>query len=116
MATALDPNMIQQLLSRTRSRGEYDEELSEFLSSGQVGVEIALTEGRFAGKGAKQVKTGFDNARKKTNANGLVHAGGQNVKVVAVTPKEGEEGEEHLYLINQALVGQENGSGDTTSA
>lgn len=112
MAQAIDAQMIQALLSKQKSRGDYDADLREFLNSGEAGVEIDLTSGRFAGKRAKQVKVGFDNARKKTNDQGLVHAGGTAVKVVAINDKNDEEGnpkgeqEEHVYLINTSLLGE----------
>jgi|SRR6185295_6755626 len=113
MAQAIDAQMIQALLSKQKSRGDYDADLRDFLSSGNAGVEIDLSSGRFAGKRAKQVKTGFDNARKKTNDQGLVHPGGTLVKVIAINDKNDDEGnpkgeqEEHVYLINTALLGSE---------
>lgn len=113
MANTLDAATIQALLSKQKSRGDYDADLSEFLSSGEAGVEIDLTSGRFAGKRAKQVKVGFDNARKKTNEKGLVHAGGNLVKVIALNSKNDDEGnavnpdDEHVYLINTQLLGGE---------
>lgn len=109
MATTIDAATIQQLLSKQKSRGDYDADLKEFLGSGEAGVEIDLSSGRFAGKRSKQVKVGFDNARKKTNDQGLVHTGGNLVKVIAVNSKDDENGnpvgEEHVYLINTALLG-----------
>jgi len=101
---ALDPTRIQELLAGSRSRGDYDAVLAEFLNSGQTGVEVSLTEGTFAGRRAKQVKIGFDNARKKTNDTGLVHTGGKEVQVVAQSDDDNRENE-HVYLINRALVG-----------
>lgn len=113
MATAIDAQTIQMLLSKSKTRGDYDADLREFLSSGEAGVEIDLSTGRFAGKRAKQVKTGFDNARKKSNDEGLVHPGGKTVKVVAINDKNNDDGtpkgetEEHVYLINTALLGEQ---------
>ena len=114
MANVIDAAQIQELLSRQKSRGDYDADLREFLQSGEAGVEIDLTSGRFAGKRAKMVKVGFDNARKKTNEQGLVHPGGNLVKVIAVNDKNDDEGnpkgevDEKIYLINTALLGGEN--------
>lgn len=103
MANALDMSTIQALLSNQKSRGDYDAELAAFLTGGEAGIEVSLTDGRFTGRTAQKVKTGLDNARKRTNdAGGLVHAGAQNVKVVAVG-KEGEE--QHVYLIDTSKVG-----------
>lgn len=96
MATALDPATIQELLSKQKSRGDYDVELREFLAGGEAGIEVSLSDGRFAGKPSGTVKTGLDNARKRTNdAGGLVHEGAQNVKVI--------ESDGHVYLINVAV-------------
>ena len=106
---------IQNLLAQTKSRGEYDSLLKDFLNSGVAGIEIDLQSGPLQGKRAKMVKTGFDNARKKTNDQGLVHPGGKDVRVIAVTGKmDGPDGkqverednnEDHVYLINTALAG-----------
>jgi hypothetical protein len=106
MSNVLDAATIQELLSKQKSRGDYDAELRAFLEQGVAGIEISLTEGRFAGKKAGQVKTGLDNARKRTNdAGALVHDGGQNVKVIALGDAEKGE-EEHVYLINTAVTAE----------
>lgn len=116
MAQALTAEMIQTLLSSAKSRGDYDQVLSDFINSGEAGIEVDLQSGPLTGKRAKQVKVGFDNARKKPNkeGTGLVHPGGKNVKVIAITGKmqnaEGKEvdrednNEDHVYLINLALA------------
>lgn len=117
MATqALTAEMIQTLLSQTKSRGEYDGVLRDFLNSSEAGVEVDLDNGPLAGKRAKGVKIGFDNARKKTNkeTGGFVHPGGKDVRVIAITGKttgpDGKEvdrednSEDHVYLINTALT------------
>lgn len=104
-ANVLDANMIAELLSKQKSRGDYDAQVDEFLAEGVAGIEISLTEGRFQGKKAAQVKTGLDNARKRTkDGGGLVHEGGQFLKVIAVTGGEGEE--DHVYLINTAVTAE----------
>lgn len=110
MANALSAEMIQQLLSQTKSRGEYDAVLKDFLNSGQAGIEVDLDSGPLAGKRAKQVKVGFDNARKKAKDGQVVHPGGKDVRVIAITGKDGEgnelteNSEDHVYLINTALA------------
>lgn len=126
MAQALTAEMIQQLLSTSKSRGEYDGVLREFLSSGEAGIEVDLQSGPLQGKRAKQVKVGFDNARKKTNEAGAVHPGGKGVRVIAITGKvAGEDGKEvdapnnendHVYLINTALAGGAEPEGDEEAA
>jgi hypothetical protein len=117
MANALTAEMIQQLLSQSKSRGDYDQVLRDFLNSAEAGIEVDLQEGPLTGKRAKQVKVGFDNARKKPNKDGtgLVHPGGKDVKVIAITGKQtGADGketerednaEDHVYLINLSLAG-----------
>lgn len=103
MANVLDAATIANLLSKQKSRGDYDAELVAFLESGEAGIEVSLTDGRFTGRAAKMVKTGLDNARKRTKeGGGLVHEGSQNVKVIALGNKEKGE-EEHVYLINTAV-------------
>lgn len=96
MATALTPERIQELLSTQKSRGDYDAEIREFLSSNEAGIQVPLDSGRFSGRDAKKVKTGLDNARKRNNDDGtLVHNGGNNVKVIV--------SDDAVYLINTAV-------------
>lgn len=94
--TALTPDKIAELLSKGRARGAYDQPLADFLTSGEAGIEVPLN-GAFTGKNGKQVKAGFDAARKRTDANGkLVHEGAQNVRVI--------EADGNVYLINTSVV------------
>ena len=96
---ALTPEKIAELLAKGRARGAYDPVLADFIASGEAGIEVELT-GALAGRNAKQVKTGLDNARKRTNDNGkLVHEGAQNVRVI--------EADDTVYLINTAVTPQE---------
>ena len=94
---ALTAEAITALLSNQKSRGDYDAEIGEFLASGEAGILVPLDEGRFAGKDAKKVKTGLDNARKRMNSGGtgLVHEGGNNVKVIV--------SEDQVFLVNTAV-------------
>jgi ribosomal protein S3 len=97
--TALTPDKIAELLSKGRARGAYDPILSQFIDSGEAGIEVEFT-GTLAGRNAKQVKTGLDAARKRTDGNGsLVHAGAQNVRVI--------EADGSVYLINTTVVTDE---------
>lgn len=96
---ALTPEKIAELLSKGRARGAYDPVLKDFIASGEAGIEVEFT-GTLAGRNAKQVKTGLDNARKRTDDNGkLIHDGAQNVRVI--------ESDEHVYLINTAVTTNE---------
>lgn len=116
MAEALSAEMIQNLLSKSKSRGEYDSVLRDFLNSGDAGIEVDIHAGPLGGKRAKQVKVGFDNARKKTNEQGAVHPGGKDVRVIAITGKmpdpsdsskqvdKEDNSDDHVYLINTALA------------
>jgi hypothetical protein len=123
---ALTAEMIQALLAQSKSRGEYDQVLREFLGSGEMGIEVDIHGGPLQGKRAKQVKVGFDNARKKTNDNGLVHPGGKELRVIAITGKvDGPEGkqvdkednsEDHVYLINTNLAAGALSEGENTEA
>jgi len=93
MANVLDPAKIQELLAAGRTRGAYGTVLSDFLTSGEAGIEVPLDSGPIAGKSSKQAKTGLDSARKRTDEKGnLVYAGAQNVRVI--------EQDGHVYLIN----------------
>lgn len=98
MTNTLTPDKIAELLSKGRARGAYDAPLSDFLSSGEAGIEVPLT-GALAGKTGKQAKSGFDAARKRTDQNGkLVHEGGNNVRVI--------EADGNVYLINTAVTSE----------
>jgi hypothetical protein len=63
--TELSADLINQLLSSSKQRGQYDAELKSIVESGAKGVQVNLEDGAFAGKKAQSVKTGLDNARKK---------------------------------------------------
>ncbi len=97
---ALTQEQIQALLANQRSRGDYDAVLSDFLDSGEAGIQVDLESGVLAGKDAKKVKTGLDNARKRINqATGKpVFEAGHAVKVIVA--------EDNVFLINTASVGE----------
>lgn len=113
IGTELDLSAINDLLSSSRARGDYDQVLAEFLESGMAGIEVDLTSGPLAGKntekGAKNVVTGFNNARVRMNKDTgqAVHEGGNNVQVILRKTGEGENEEFHVFLINKSLVGQQ---------
>lgn len=108
----LDLGSIGELLAGSRARGDYDSFLAEFLNANIPGVEVPLDSGTFAGKndekGAKNVVTGFNNARTRMNkeTGKAVHEGGNNVQVILRAIGDGEAKEYHVFLINKALVGQ----------
>lgn len=64
-STELNEDLITQLLSSSKQRGQYDAELKAILETGAKGVQIDLENGVFAGKKAQSVKTGLENAKKK---------------------------------------------------
>lgn len=97
MAAVLDADTIAALLAGQKSRGDYDRVITEFLTSGEPGWLVDLETGPLAGKSAKQVKTGLDNARKRTDQAGkLVHEGGADIKVIL--------NDEKAYVINTAVA------------
>jgi hypothetical protein len=65
--TALTPEQILEIQSKTRTRGQYDEEFGNFLKADIPGAAVSLSEGVFAGKKAASVKTGFEGAIKRHN-------------------------------------------------
>jgi hypothetical protein len=94
----LDDAFIADLLQGQRTRGDYDTVLRDFLASGAPGILIPLDSGPMTGKSADQVKTGLENARKRTDSNTgqLVHQGAQNVRVV--------KKDDLVYLIDTSKV------------
>ena len=103
---------ITGILSETRSKTNSGEYLRDFIESGQLGREVDLNAGTFAGKPAKTIKTALDNARKKVNdeTGQLVIPGGTDVQVRVKQVTNGKKGaekkvlEEHLFIINTKLV------------
>lgn len=104
---ALTAEAIQALLASSRGRGDYDSVLADFLKSGETGIEVDLSAGALAGKDAKNVVTGLNNAKTRMNkeTGSPVHPGGHAVKVILRKIGDGDNAEEHVFLINTALVG-----------
>lgn len=95
----LSLNEINDILAGTRSRTNSGAFVSEFAASGELGREVDLSSGTFAGKDAKKVKTALDNARKKMTDDGkLVIPEGPSI---AVRVKDGR-----VFIINTVLVAQ----------
>lgn len=108
---SLTIEQIQGLLAGSRARGDYDQVLTDFLGSGEMGIEVDLNNGPLAGKnnekGSKNVVTGFKNASKRMNDDGTPrHPGAHNVQVVLRKVGEGDAAEYHVFLINKAALGQ----------
>lgn len=113
--SSLTLEAIQDLLSNSRARGDYDEVLSTFLKSGEMGIEVDLTSGPLAGKnnekGSKNVVTGFKNAAKRMNDDGTPrHPGAHQVQVINRKVGDGENAEYHVFLINKAVLTQSAGT------
>ena len=87
-----DTDLLNDILSGARGRGDYKTVLVAFRDSGHRLVEVPLTTGLFEGKKAQTVKTGFENAK---NAKDPVE-GSDKIKVV----KKGDQ----IYLVNQAVT------------
>lgn len=108
---------ISSLLAGSRTRGDYDSVLNEFLSEdAPAGIEVDLTGGALAGKDPKNVVTGFNNAkiRMDKGTGKPAHPGGHAVKVLLrwvdtgetetdpETNKQVPVKEGHVFLINTA--------------
>jgi hypothetical protein len=106
-STPLTAEAIQALLASSRGRGDYDSVLADFIKSGETGIEVDLSAGALAGKDAKNVVTGLNNAKGRMNkeTGEPVHKGGHAVKVILRKVGEGDNAEEHVFLINTSLVG-----------
>lgn len=90
MATALDNDVIAQLLASSKTRGQYEDELKAFIARGNRGELVNLTDGVLQGKKPQSVKTGFENARKKLDDETKA-----TVQVIL--------NEDNVYLINKAV-------------
>lgn len=100
----LNMDEITKMLSETRTRGDYDVVLDDFYNSQEVGIEVDLG-GQLAGKDATNVYTGLNNAKKKQTKEGaLVREWGPTIKVIKKNFGTKDEVDEHVFLINTALV------------
>lgn len=110
MATATDTGLslddITGILGSTRSKTNAGEYISDFLASGELGREVDLTAGSFAGKPAKVIKTALDNARKKVNdeTGQLVIPGGTDVQVRVKQETNGKKGDDRVVLSEKLFV------------
>lgn len=93
----LSPEQITALLSKTRQKGLYTDKLNEFVGMELAGVDVGEQWIEFQGKKGSTLKQGFDSAKEKKEA----APGTDQVKVVS---QKGEDGSEHVYLINLALA------------
>jgi len=105
---------ITGILGETRSKTNSGEYLDDFIKSGELGREVDLNAGSFAGKPAKTIKTALDNARKKVNdeTGQLQIKGGTDIQVRVKQTTNGEKGDkkvvlsEQLFIINTKLVAE----------
>lgn len=107
--TALTPEMINSLLADTRTRGAYGQVLSDFLGSGDAGIQVDLESGPLAGKTAAQAAVGFNNARTSVhkdgdNAGKMRYPGGENVRVIKRKVGTGDAAVEYVFLIDTSKV------------
>lgn len=94
---ALTPEQIAQLLSTSRSKGQYNVYLGKFVESGDAGVCANEEWVDLATKKASTVAQGFENAKKNKDA----PEGAEFVKVL--------KNEDKVYLINLKAAGVEIG-------
>lgn len=85
----LTPEQIAQLLGASRTKGVYIQRLTEFMNSGEAGVDAKAEWPEFAEKATATLKQGFENAKNSKNA----PAGVEHVRVIT--------NEDNVYLINQ---------------
>lgn len=109
----LSLDAINEILGGTRSKTDAGGYLRDFLASGELGRQVNLTAGSFAGKTPKQIKTALDNARKKVNdeTGTLAIPGGTDVQVRVKQETEGKGKDkvikaEYLFVINTKLVAE----------
>lgn len=85
----LTPEQIAQLLGASRTKGVYIQRLTEFMNSGEQGVDAKAEWPEFSEKATATLKQGFENAKNSKNA----PAGVEHVRVIT--------NEDNVYLINQ---------------
>lgn len=85
---ALSPEQIQELLGKTRTKGQYVTYLNDFVNSGEGGICVNETFADLSSKKATTLKQGFEHAKENKEAT----EGAENVKVLV--------NEDKVYLIN----------------
>jgi len=95
----VDASKIQELLSKSRTRGVYDEKVTSFAASGEAGIGYSTKEGEFAGKQTNSLVTGFKSAieRLLKNENADNREALESMQVVP----DGE----NVFIIRKDLVG-----------
>ena len=99
-----DADVLAQVLSGARGRGDYATILVAFRDAGIRLAQIPLDQGLLEGKSAQTVKTGFENAKASTK-NPI--EGADKLKVVKRSTGEGDKKVESVYLVNQAVESAE---------
>jgi hypothetical protein len=107
--SALSPDLIQELLAGSRTRGAGTEVIKDFIDSGEAGIEVDLNSGPLAGKNPGQAYTTLVNAKKRTKTNedgSTVLAMPEAAKVRVIKRNAGTKDapEFQVFLINTELV------------
>ncbi len=98
----LDDSEVTETQGQTRSRGDYDVVLSDFLAAGIKGARIPA-EGILEGRKAPAMKSGLEGAVRRMEKN---EAGsGAGIKVVLFKAGTGDSATEEIRLLN-ANAGQ----------
>jgi hypothetical protein len=63
--TDVTDDQLTEILAGSRTHGNYDRALEEFISSEKRAVEVPLDDGLFNEKKPSSVKTGFEGAKKR---------------------------------------------------
>lgn len=63
--TDISDEALADLLAGSRTHGNYDKALEEFIASGKRAVQVPLNDGLFNEKKPSSVKTGFEGAKKR---------------------------------------------------
>lgn len=96
---ALTAEQISALLSGSRSKGQYNTYLEQFLESGEGGVCVNDEWADLAGKSASTLKQGFENAKAKSE--------NENAKMVKVLTAGEDKESKQVFLINLAAANVE---------
>lgn len=107
--SALTPDMIQDLLAGSRTRGAGTEVIKDFITSGDAGIEVDLNSGPLAGKNPGQAYITLTNAKKRTRTNEdgstvLAMPEAAKVRVIKRNSGDKENPEWHVFLVNTDLV------------
>jgi len=97
--TDIDDDALAALLAGSRTHGNYDKALEEFIASGKRAVQVPLDDGLFNEKKPSSVKTGFEGAKKRAEKEG---SGRDEDYIASAKAVQVINRDDKIFLVRQA--------------